>query len=272
MIKKWWAKSRTTAKRVIDFLMTALLMMLMAHHFIGQMMHEWIGVTMLILAIAHNVLNRNWYKNLFHGKYSAYRVLLTIIDILTIFATVGLIFSGIALSGHAFAFLRISGGAAFARELHHVSAYWMFVLASIHLGLHWDMITRKIRQTAHLDTRKRTTALRIAALLISVYGSYAFVKHEMPQYMLSLIDFSFFDYAQPKVWFFLEYFAIMGLFVNAGHVVSCVARTKKAKFGQRVTIHNGKGEENDEQNMHNGTGYSDGGCSFRLWTSIRRDD
>ena len=44
MAKQSWAKMRTAAKMVIDISMTALLMMLMAYHFTGQMIHEWIGV------------------------------------------------------------------------------------------------------------------------------------------------------------------------------------------------------------------------------------
>lgn len=57
-----------------------------------------------------------------------------------LFTMIGSMVSGIILSRHVLSFLPISGGRAFARKLHMLSAYWGFALMSLHLGLHWSMI------------------------------------------------------------------------------------------------------------------------------------
>ena len=52
-------------KMEIDLLMTVLLLCLMAYQITGEALHEWFGAGMLLLFIAHNILNIRWYGNLF---------------------------------------------------------------------------------------------------------------------------------------------------------------------------------------------------------------
>lgn len=54
-------------KMGIDFLMTALLLCLMAYQVTGQKLHEWFGTGMLVLFLLHNILNIRWYGSLFKG-------------------------------------------------------------------------------------------------------------------------------------------------------------------------------------------------------------
>lgn len=55
--------------------MTILLLLLMAFQITGQEFHEWLGAGMLVLLLAHNILNYRWYKNLFREKYGVIRIL-----------------------------------------------------------------------------------------------------------------------------------------------------------------------------------------------------
>lgn len=41
----------------IDFLLTVLLLLLMAYQVVGEMLHEWFGTAMLVLFVVHNILN-----------------------------------------------------------------------------------------------------------------------------------------------------------------------------------------------------------------------
>ena len=59
----------------------------------------------------------------------------------------------------------------------------------------------------------------ILALVIAGYGVYAFIKRDIGDYMLLRSHFVFFDYEEPLVFFFLDYMAVMGLFIAAGHYV-----------------------------------------------------
>ncbi len=126
--------------------MTVLLLLLMAYQVVGETLHEWFGAAMLVLFIAHNILNIKWYKNLFHGKYKPVRILGTILNLVVLAALLFLGYSGIVMSRHLFAFLPINRGMALARVMHLAGSYWGFVLISLHLGLHWGMIIGMFRK------------------------------------------------------------------------------------------------------------------------------
>lgn len=58
-------------KRIVDACMTFLLIFLMAYQVTGEALHEWIGMAMTALVIAHQILNRRWYAAAFKGKYNS---------------------------------------------------------------------------------------------------------------------------------------------------------------------------------------------------------
>jgi hypothetical protein len=208
-------------KIAIDLLMTVLLLFLMARQLTGDSAHEWLGAGMLILWIAHHILNRSWYIHLLKGKYTPARILQTVTNLAVLLSMFGLMVSGIILSREVFAFLPISGGIALARSLHVLSAFWGFVLMALHLGLHWNRILGMVRKVAGpVSSKPLRILLRIAAALIASYGIYAFVKNQFISYLFLTSSFVFFDFERPVLLFFTEYVAIMGLFVFLAHYVS----------------------------------------------------
>ena len=211
-------KKKFICRIVIDLLMTILLLVLMARQLTGDSAHEWLGAGMFVLWIFHHILNRNWYSHLIKGKYTASRIIQTVVDILVLLSMLALMVSGIILSREVFAFLPISKGIAFARSLHVFSAFWGFALMALHLGLHWNMILGMVRKAAGSVLPGQTqVVLRMIAVLIAGYGLYAFIKNQFLSYMFMLSDFVFFDYDRPVLLFFAEYIAIMGLFVFLAH-------------------------------------------------------
>lgn len=132
-------------KMAVDILMTAALLFLMGYQFWGETAHEWVGAGMFILFLAHHILNGNWHRNLFRGKYSPMRIFLTAVDVLTLFSMLAQMYSGIVLSRHVFAFLPIESGLALARRLHILGSYWGFLFMSLHLGLHWNMVINRLK-------------------------------------------------------------------------------------------------------------------------------
>lgn len=214
-------KKKFVFKIAVDMVMTVLLLFLMARQLTGDSAHEWLGAGMLILWIAHHILNRSWYSHLFKGKYTPIRILQTVTNFAVLLSMLGLMVSGIILSREVFGFLPISGGIALARPLHVLSAFWGFVLMALHLGLHWNMILSIIRKAAGPITSKPLRIiLRIAAAMIAGYGLYAFLKNQFLSYMFLSSLFVFFDYERPVLLFFTEYMAIMGLFIFLGHYIS----------------------------------------------------
>ena len=205
----------------IDFLMTILLLLLMAYQVVGETLHEWFGAAMLILFIAHNILNIKWYKNLFKGKYKPVRILSALLNVAVLAAILSLGYSGIIMSRHLFAFLPIHKGMALARVMHLSGSYWGFVLMSLHLGLHWGIIIGILRKcTGGRKLPVLTWFMRIAAFAIAGYGTYCFIKADIVSYMFLKSEFAFFDFEKSAASVFSEYIAMMGLWVCIGYYVA----------------------------------------------------
>ena len=49
---------------VIDCLMLVLYVIEMGEKYVGNTVHEWLGVVLVIVFIIHNILNRKWYKTI----------------------------------------------------------------------------------------------------------------------------------------------------------------------------------------------------------------
>ncbi|RHR26256.1 DUF4405 domain-containing protein [Clostridium sp. AF19-22AC] len=224
-------------KKIIDILMTVLLPVLMAYSLLGKDIHEWAGVAMFLLFILHHVLNFKWHKNLFRGKYSGVRILGTTVNLLIFLLMLSLMASGIIMSHYVFPFLTIEGGASLARTVHLVASYWCYVLTSVHLGLHGGMIMGMLRKAFRMEkaSSKRRIMLHIAAALLSVYGIYAFVQRGLADYMLLRTEFVFFDFLEPLAFFFLDYLAIMVLFVILGYYAAKLLT--KAQAGTDKLFH-----------------------------------
>lgn len=219
-------KPKMMIKLVIDIAMTISLLLLMGYEMVGQTAHEWIGAGMFVLFILHHILNLKWTKNLNKGQYTTIRILHTVTAAAVFAVMVGLMVSGIMLSRHVFRFMGIRGGRSFARTLHLICNYWGFVLMSLHLGFHWNMMLGMARRFVTNPSKIRAPFIRCAGVFIAGYGAYAFVKRNIGAYMFLRTRFVFFDFDEPFILFLLDYAAIMGLFVWVGYYLSCILKKR----------------------------------------------
>lgn len=224
-------KAKRIIKRTVDVLMTVALLFLMGYQFWGEQFHEWAGAGMFVLFIAHQILNFRWYKSLFKGKYTPMRIFQVIVDMLTLLSMAAMMYSGIVLSRYVFAFLPINGGMALARKLHILGAYWGFLLMSLHLGLHWNMVLGVIKKKDNTIAHFRFINLFcfVAGLLIALYGAIVFVQRDFLSYMLLKNEFVFMDYEEPKLSFYLDYSALMGTCIFIAHYLGKIFREFKVK-------------------------------------------
>lgn len=207
-------KPKMIMKISIDFIMTILLLLLMAKQLTGDTAHEWLGAGMFLLWILHHMLNFKWHSHRHKGRYTPYRIFQLAINILLLLSMIGTMVSAVILSREVFAFLSISGGIALARPLHILSAFWGFVFMALHLGLHWNMILGMVRKMAGpLPSKPARVVLRILSAAVAIYGLYAFWKNQFPSYLFLTYSFVLFDFERPVFLFFTEYLAIMGMFV-----------------------------------------------------------
>ena len=220
-------------KMTIDVLMTAALLFLMGYQFWGETAHEWVGAGMFVLFLLHHILNGSWHKNLFRGKYHPIRIFLTVIDVLVLLSMIAQMYSGIVLSRHVFAFLPIESGLAFARRLHILGSYWGFLLMSLHLGLHWNMVLGAVKRKFPVTSQSVHYLSVGIGLAVALYGAWVFVKRDFAVYMFLQSEFVFMDYEEAKVLFYLDYLALMGTCIFISHYVGRLLRSLKRKESGR---------------------------------------
>lgn len=207
-------------KIIVDIAMTAALLLLMAFELVGRQAHEWSGIVMFVLFVIHHILNRKWTGHLLRGKYPPIRILQTLLAVLILICMLSSMVSGIVLSEYVFEAFSIRGGWSWARILHMLAAYWGFVLMSLHLGIHWGIMTGMAGKLFEQPSAVRKWLARLAGFRIAAYGVWAFIKRDVLSYMLMQVHFVFFDYEEPVIFFILDYMAAMGLFVLIGHYLS----------------------------------------------------
>ena len=212
-------KPKAAVKALLDALMLLALLFLMGYQFWGDVAHEWAGVGMFLLFILHHLLNRQWHQNLFRGRFTPSRVLLRTFDLLLFLDMLGLMASGVLLSNHVFAFLDLHGGVGFARLLHMAASHWGFVLMALHLGLHWGMFVGLAGKALRLrqSSRLRRVLLPIVSGGVAAYGLTVFIRRDLPTYLLVRTQFVFLDFGEPVPLFYLDYLAMLGMFVFLAH-------------------------------------------------------
>ena len=209
-----------------DLALIAVLLLLMGDSLIGEEIHEWLGIGMLLLLIFHHAINVPWYRNLKRGRYTPYRCVQTVLTVLLLLAVLGSILSGLVLSQYVLDSTLLHRLDALARAIHLPCAYWGFLLMSLHLGLHWGAIMGRTRRVTGLcaPSKYRTVILRFLAAAVSYYGLYAFFHNGLSDYLLLRTHFVFFSPDQTAARFLADYGAIMGLFLTIAHYGGAVLR------------------------------------------------
>ena len=198
--------------------MLLLLPMLMAYSLIGEAFHEVTGTLMLALFILHHWLNRGWWKSLFRGQYSPQRVFQTTLNLSLLLFMIVQPLCGILMSKHLFAYLPTAGMASVARTIHLPLAYWGFVLMSLHAGTH-------LRSMLPKGKGRRTAIVILSA--VSLYGVYAFFKRQIPDYMFLKMQFVYFDYSEPRIFFLTDLLAVIVFFALLGYGITRMLNTGK---------------------------------------------
>ena len=215
-----------TIKRVVDAAMTAVLLCLMAYQVTGEAAHEWCGIAMTALVIAHQVLNRRWYGALLRGKYNAYRTATTALDLTLLLSIALTAFCGMSMSGHAVPFLYGIAPISFVRQTHLSMSHWSFVLMGLHLGFHIPAMTAK------LDKRAKT-ALTTVFVCAAGVGLYLFLRSGMADYMMFRVPFAFMDYDKAAWLVFLENLLMLLLWAFLGAELSLFLRGIGGKDARR---------------------------------------
>lgn len=199
-------KYKQVVKPIIDIAMYLIFVALMQEH-LWDGLHEWIGIVLFVLFIAHSILNFSWYQ----GKYTPTRTILAVINIALFAAMLCCMVSSVLVSGKVFAFLNL-GGARIGRTLHLVSTAWVFVLMSLHLGLHLAPFANKLKKH-----RQFLWAGRIIAVLLAAYGVHVFVDRAFYEELFYLTEFKFFDTDKSAALYFFETIVMSSAFATLSY-------------------------------------------------------
>ncbi len=238
----------------LDISMTILSIILMGGNYLfpADIVHEILGAGLFILWGVHISLNRRWYGAIFKGKYNPYRVMQTVINCSILLCVIFLMISGIILSSHLFAFLKIESGLGFARIAHLLASHWYYLFMSLHIGLHVGMIANKIKQKreAEKNSTGRQTEVqpenessqqdnsaakhnkpgkiifRIFVVLACAYGIYTFIIRGIWKYLILRQQFFFFDLECGYLLFVLDYISIIVLFAAISHLLATCLKKK----------------------------------------------
>ena len=201
---------------------------LMAYQVTGEVLHEWIGIGMTVLVIIHQILNRKWYGAIFKGKYNAYRIISTVINVMLILSFALTAFCGMSMSGHAVPFLYGMTKVSFARRMHLSMSHWAFVLMGLHLGMHIPVMTAKLKLAD-----KVRMVISVLLCLISGFGLFLFIKNGMPGYLFFRVPFAFLDYEKAGILVFLENILMLTFWAYIGTQVAVLCRNSQMKAEEK---------------------------------------
>lgn len=217
-----------------DIAAAGLIVLSLAYFFTGNAPHEWLGLAAVLLLLAHNVLNRRWWKKPLAGTFSLLKAETMLMNVLLAASVISVAVSGVMLSGEIFPFVP-SGEGLFARRLHTASAFWLFVLSAFHAGAHAPFFSAAAknlisRGNAPQRTKKTETARRTkspkrfivpalaaaAAGTLAVCGIFAAARRSLPQKLFAEETFDPLAFSDTLPRFLSDYLCIAALFALAG--------------------------------------------------------
>ena len=236
------SKSKTSSmvKRIVDAVMSVLLLVLMAYQVTDEAAHEWIGMCMTVLVIIHQILNRKWYSALLKGKYNIYRTLSTVINVLLILSFALTAFSGMSMSGHAVPFLYGMAPISFARRTHLSMSHWSFVLMGLHLGMHIPAMMSGMKRTGKVQGKEQgkeqgnnqDKTSFIPACFFTVLagiGLWLFLRNGIPEYLFFRVPFAFLDYDKAGWLVLLENLLMLSFWAFMGTQTALILRNMAKK-------------------------------------------
>jgi hypothetical protein len=139
------AQSRLTLTFWLDVMLLVSVCALQAVTFTGLVLHEWLGLAMVVMVLTHLMLAWTWIASQSRRFFSAHsaRARVNYLLNLTLFAAVtAVIFSGILISQKAIPALTRAKAAPDMDwrwdTLHNRSADVVLIVAGLHLAINWE--------------------------------------------------------------------------------------------------------------------------------------
>lgn len=127
------AQRRRRVRRVLDVVLSCLLLIQMGYQLMPEDLHAALGAAMTVIAGAHLAINGAWLRSLGRGRMTAVRAAFAIMACASLLLMLSLALSGLVLSELSPA-LRAFDVAA--RAAHLSSSYLALLVLPFHAGMH----------------------------------------------------------------------------------------------------------------------------------------
>lgn len=209
---------------LLDVLLLLMLVFEMTFLYLPPVLHEAVGIAMLIPIAYHLMLNRRYVSSLGRGRWNGPRIVRLVLNILLAAAGLVTIVSGCLTSSELFKdivpFSLRSNPVLY--QLHSTAARYFLVLAGLHLGWHLPVWWRRWLQAAGITSRPFPARMLFIGLAVALgaVGVYAARQDSLLEhlqgahiFMTPALSYSGAGYALTQV-------GILILFAEIGWIVS----------------------------------------------------
>ena len=142
--------NRNTTNLIVDGVIFLTFLIVLASHFSGIAIHEWLGISFGAAIVSHLLLHWQWIvevtKRLF-GKTSWSARANYLLNALLFITITLIILSGLMISKVALPMIGIQlAQASIWRMVHSVSANAFVGLSGLHIALHWKWIVNMVKR------------------------------------------------------------------------------------------------------------------------------
>lgn len=198
--------------------MAILMWWAFAYQLTGNAVHELIGTAILFMVVSHNIVSRRWYGVLGKGKFGVRRIVNIAVNLLLLVTALPLFLSGLANS-HVWHLISAAQSTMMPRQVHVLAAYWVLMLVSVHLGIHWKMVMSECCRLLGIDAISPIgiAIIRSTAIILITFGIYAFFERNIFLKLFAYYSFDYWDFSKSITGFLARYLAIMCLYAGLTH-------------------------------------------------------
>jgi len=151
--------------------MLVLFLAVMSFHFLPKILHEVMGLLILLPIGIHLYQNRKFFLSFRKASWNRMWMLNAFLDVLLIACLLTAAGTGICMSNHLFKdMIPLELQRDIALHQHHVSLpYWMLVLMGLHAGLHWRSLKGRLGTVCSIPV----------LLILAVIGIYGSIQNRL---------------------------------------------------------------------------------------------
>ena len=160
-------------RMTVTALLPLLFLPIMCFHYVPKVLHEVLGILWWLLVLIHIGQNRQWFASLKRGRWSIFRLIGTVIDILLLVVLLVMVGAGSGISNHLFKDIMPLDiqRSILIHQLHVSLPYALLIL----MGLHWGLHFKGWRERWHLPwpaSKRVKAAFAVLVTAGGIYGSF----------------------------------------------------------------------------------------------------